>query len=80
MRTLRIAPLLLAVLLAGCVARAGAPVSFPGATAPADVEDRPAETVPAVAAAIRPVDSTAAGDADRRVPAPPLVRESFART
>ena len=71
MRTLRIAPILLAVVVSGCVARAGAPVSFPGATAPADVEDRPAETAPAVAATARPVDSTAAEGADRRVPAPP---------
>ena len=71
MRTLRIAPILLAVLVTGCVARAGAPVSLPGATSPADVEDRSAEAGPAIAAAARPVDSSAAGDADRRVPAPP---------
>ena len=70
MRTLRIAPILLAVLVTGCVARAGAPVSFPGATAPVEAEDRSAETAPAAAAA-RPVDSTAAEDADRRVPASP---------
>ncbi|MYK87647.1 MAG: D-alanyl-D-alanine carboxypeptidase/D-alanyl-D-alanine-endopeptidase [Acidobacteria bacterium] len=71
MRTLRIAPILLAVLVTGCVARAGAPVSFPGATSPADVDDRSAEAGPAIAAAARPVDSSPAGDADRRVPAPP---------
>ena len=71
MWTLRIAPILLAVVVTGCVARAGPPASFPGAIAPADAGGRPAETAPAVAAAERPVDSTAAGDADRRIPAPP---------
>ena len=75
MRTLRIAPILLAVLVTGCVARAGAPVSFPGATAPADAAGRPAESAPAVAPAERPDDSTAARDAGRRVPAPPAAAD-----
>ena len=76
MRTFRIAPILFAVLVAGCVARAGAPVSFPGATAPAAVEERPAATGPAVAPAGRPTEPAPAAGAARRAPdrAPPPAR------
>ena len=63
---LRIAPILAAVTLAGCLARTAAPVSFPGAIAPADATDRPAEA-PAIADGSRPVGSTAAGGAVRPV-------------
>ena len=51
---LRIAPILAAVTLAGCLARTAAPVSFPGAIAPAEATDRPAEA-PAIADGSRPV-------------------------
>lgn len=71
---LRVVPILAAVALSGCLARAGAPVSFPGATS-GDAGDLPAETVPAVAAATRPVESTAEADGDRRVPLPPSAPE-----
>lgn len=56
---LRAAAILVAVTLAGCAARAGAPASFPGADPAAD-GGRPAEPAPAVAAAERPVDSAPA--------------------
>ena len=68
MWTLRIAPILAAVVVSGCVARAGAPVSFPGAATPADVGDRPAENGPAVAVADRPAEPTPAAGAARRAP------------
>ena len=76
MRTLRIAPILFAVLVTGCVARAGAPISFPGATAPADTDGRPTATGPAVAAAGPPVERAPAAGAARRAPdkAPPPER------
>ena len=66
--THRIAPILFAVMVTGCVARAGAPLPFPGATAPADAEDHPAETGSAVAATGRPVEPTPAVVTARRVP------------
>ena len=68
MWALRIAPILAAVVVSGCVARAGAPVSFPGAATPADVGDRPAENGPAVAVADRPAEPTPAAGAARRAP------------
>ena len=70
MWTFRAGAILAAVTLVGCVARSSAPVSFPGATAPGDAGDRPAEARPVVAAARPPVESesTAAGNTDRRGP------------
>ena len=57
LRLLRVGSILIAVILAGCAARSGAPIPFPGATA-ADAGDRPD-------AAGRPVDG-----ANRAVDAP----------
>ncbi len=66
---LRAVAILVTVTLAGCAARAGAPVAFPGADAAA-AGGRPAEPVPAGAVAERPVDSAAAGETGGRAPAP----------
>lgn len=66
---LRAAAILVAITLAGCAARAGAPVSFPGADADA-AGGRPAEPAPAVAATGRQVDSAAAGEPGGRASAP----------
>ena len=74
LRILRVIPILTAIALAGCLARAGAPVAFPGTPPPADVADRPAATAPAVAAPDRPVDSAAPGETERRLPDPPSAR------
>ena len=66
----RTGSILTVVALTGCLARAGAPVAFPGAAAPADAADRPVETAPAGAGTGRRVDSAASPDADRPAPAP----------
>ena len=73
-RVLPILTAVTAVTLAGCVARAGAPVSFPGAAAPGDAAPgdavyRPAEAVAAVGEP--PVEPTAEAGVERQVPATP---------
>ena len=73
MRTwaLRVGTILAAVTLAGCAARTGAPVPFPGAIAPGDAAARPAEAAPVVPAPGPSVESAAEGGPDRRAPDPP---------
>ena len=72
--SLRIGTVLAAVTLSGCLARAGTPVSFPGATAPADAGGRPVETAPAVVPAERPVETApAVVPAERPVETAPAV-------
>jgi D-alanyl-D-alanine carboxypeptidase/D-alanyl-D-alanine-endopeptidase (penicillin-binding protein 4) len=62
--------ILAAVTLGGCLARAGTPVSFPGAV-PGDPGNGAAETVPVVVgAAERSVEIVADEEADRRVSDP----------
>jgi len=67
--------ILAAVALTGCLARAGAPVSFPGSTAPADAVDRAVEAAPAIAATERPVHSTVTEAPDRRAPDSPTAAD-----
>ena len=57
MRILRVGSILFAVTLAGCAARSGEPVSFPGATTAVDTANRPADTGRADDTASRPSDA-----------------------
>ena len=74
-----------AVALTGCAARAGAPVSFPGATASGDIENRTAEAVSAIVAAEPQVEPAAEEEVNPPAadpssvtahPSPPAVAEA----